>query len=122
MLAIFRGFSGSRSLTPEIYVELVRLLFGGRYPTVIFIAVLILAGTVLWLEGGDSVTIGLVTRGVMCSLARLLVLRSFGQTAGNLTLDEPTARLWERRYVTSSILMSLATGAIGARCFLSSDI
>jgi hypothetical protein len=32
------------------------------------------------------------------------------------------ARLWERRYATSSILMALATGAIGARCFLSSDI
>ncbi|WP_334523149.1 hypothetical protein [Bradyrhizobium sp. AZCC 2230] len=64
----------------------------------------------------------LVTVAILCSLARLLVLKSFGQTVSNRTLDEPTARLWERRYATSSILMSIATGAIGARCFLGSDI
>ncbi len=109
-------------LPDQVYVELVRSLFGMLLPSVVMSVLFVGIAVLSVLETGDGALLALGVVGTMLSALRLtLVVTGRRDMAGSIT-DRRSALIRERRFATCYVGFAAVLGMFGARAMTLPDV
>jgi len=107
-----------RQLPESIYVEIINDLFSATPSIVVFMVSQCVIGTVIFLETGDRIILGLTLFAVLVSAERIWMIHRYHRTAEGRKLSRDEAATWERQFAIRSITTAIVVSAIGVRCFM----
>jgi signal transduction histidine kinase/CheY-like chemotaxis protein len=114
-------FIGLKTAPPEVFIELVELMFTSLPSIVTITAIYAAGGSAISYRTGDAVIATLTSVGVLIGLGRIGLNLTFNRRAARTPLDIASATSWQALYGIAAGLFSACTGLLLGRALVQAD-
>ena len=112
---------GLKVAPPEVFIELVELMFTSLPSIVTITAIFAAGGSAISYRTGDLVLAAVTIVGVVVGLGRIGLSLAFQRRKARQPLDVERASLWQALYGMAAGLFSVCTGLLLARALVQAD-
>lgn len=114
-------FIGLKAAPPEVFIELVELMFTSLPSIVTITAIFAAGGSAISYRTGDPILAAMTAVGVAVGCGRIGLSLVFQRRRARKPLDIESARLWQTLYGIAAGLFSACTGLLLARALAQGD-